>query len=92
MVQFKPRFKCTILSPNRLIYENEIHSVFLTGDSGEYEILAYHYPLLGVLVKGDIVINWNEAIPIAGGVVKFFANECTILVEEKLKNIVKRKN
>lgn len=74
-----------ILSPNRLIYENEIQSIFLRGDQGEYEILAYHYPLLGVLTKGNIVINWKEKIPVEGGVVRFFANECTILIEEQLK-------
>ncbi len=78
-------FKCIILSPNNLIYENEVQSVFLTGDQGEYELLAYHYPLLGVLTKGDIVINWKEKIPIQGGIVKFFANECVIIVEEKIK-------
>ena len=64
------------------MYENEVQSVFLTGDKGEYELLAYHYPLLGVLSQGDIVINWQEQIPIKGGVVRFFANECIILVEE----------
>jgi len=73
-----------ILSPKRLIYENDIQSIFLTGDKGEYEILAYHYPLLGVLKKSDVVINWKERIPIENGVVRFFANECTILVEEPL--------
>ncbi len=77
-------FKCVILSPNSLVYQNEIHSLFLTGDKGEYEILAYHYPLLGVLRRGDIIINWEERLPIGGGVIRFYANECTILVEEAL--------
>lgn len=79
------KFKCIILSPNSLIYENEVESLFLTGDKGEYELLAYHYPLLGVLQKSDVVINWSQRIPIEGGVVRFFANECTIMVEERNK-------
>ncbi|MCA9399308.1 MAG: hypothetical protein KC618_06135 [Candidatus Omnitrophica bacterium] len=78
-------FKCVILSPNELLYQNEIESLFLTGDRGEYELLAYHYPLVGVLKKSDIIINFNESIPIKGGVVRFFANECTIIVEEEIK-------
>ena len=90
MVQYKGNFKCIILSPNKLVYENEIQSVFLTGDRGEYELLAYHYPLLGVLKKSDIIINWNEKIPIRGGIVRFFANECIILVEEEIKRKVER--
>ena len=72
------------MSPNRIVYQNEIQSIFLTGDQGEYEILAYHYPVLGVLKKSDVIINWNEKVPINGGVIRFFANECTILIEEKL--------
>ncbi|MBP9854360.1 MAG: F0F1 ATP synthase subunit epsilon [Candidatus Omnitrophica bacterium] len=86
MVKYKGgNFKCIVLSPRRLIYEGEIRSLFLTGDRGEFEILAYHYPLIGVLKKGDIIINWNEKIFIRGGVIRFFANECTIMVEEPIK-------
>jgi len=71
------------MSPRALIYENEVSSVFLTGDRGEYEILAYHYPTIGILKKGSVVINWKESIPIKAGIVKFAANECIILVEEE---------
>ena len=82
MVTYKGNFKCIVLSPNELVYEKEVQSVFLTGDKGEFELLAYHYPLLSVLKKSDIIINWNEKIPIQSGVVRFFANECIILIEE----------
>ena len=85
MARFGGNFKCIILSPRKLIYENEVQSIFLKGDRGEYEILAYHYPLMGVLKMGDIIINWNEKIFIRGGVIRFFANECTIMVEELIK-------
>jgi len=85
MINYKGIFKCVILSPHSLIYQSEIQSIFLKGDAGEYELLAYHYPLLGVLRKGDIIINWNEKISIRGGVIKFFANECTIMVEEEIR-------
>ena len=85
MEKYQGRFKCTILSPNELIYENQIQSVFLKGDRGEFEILAYHYPLIGVLSEGDIIIDWKESIPIKGGVVRFFANECVVLLEGSTK-------
>jgi F0F1-type ATP synthase epsilon subunit len=84
MAGFRPTFKCTIISPNRVIFEREVESVFLTGDRGEYELLAYHYPLLGVVLKSDVVIDGKEAVPVNGGVVRFFANECTIMVEESM--------
>lgn len=78
----KNNFKCTILSPKNLIFEDDIQSLFIIGDRNEYELLAYHYPLIGLIKKGDIVINWQKEIPIRSGILRFFANECTILVEE----------
>lgn len=91
MDQYKGNFKCIILSPNRLIYEKDIQSLFLTGDKGEFELLAYHYPLLGVLKKSEVVINGKERIAIRSGVVRFYANECIILVEENLADKLKKK-
>ena len=91
MVQYKGTFKCIILSPNRLIYENEVESIFLQGDKGEYELLSYHYPLLGVLKISDVIINGKERIPIRSGIVRFYANECIILVEENFKDRLKKK-
>ena len=82
---YKGTFKCVIMSPRSLIYENEIHSIFLTGDRGEFEILAYHYPVLGILKQSRVVIDWKESIAIKAGVIRFFANECIILIEEEEK-------
>ncbi len=82
MVNSKSNFRCIILSPKNLIYENEVTSVFFQGYRGEFELLAYHYPLIGNLVKGEIVIDLNKTIPIKSGIVRFYANECTILIEE----------
>ncbi len=82
MAKVKTNFKCTILSPKNLIFENNVTSLFIIGDRSEYELLAYHYPLVGLVQKGDIVIDWRRSIPIRSGILRFFANECTILVEE----------
>jgi F0F1-type ATP synthase epsilon subunit len=66
------------------VFEDEVNSVFISGDTGEYELLAYHYPLIGI-IRGDIVINWEKRLPVKGGVVRFFANECNIIIEEKVE-------
>jgi len=79
---YKSTFKLSIMTPDALLYQNEVESVFLTGDQGEYELLPYHYPVLGFLQKGNVIINWKEAVPVKFGVIKFFANDCIILVEE----------
>lgn len=77
-----------ILSAKRLILEQDVRSVFISGDRGEYELLPYHYPLIGI-VKGEIVVNWERRLPVKGGVVRFFANECNIMIEEKITDIPK---
>ena len=76
-------FKCTIMTPDALLYEKDVYSVFLTGDKGEYELMPYHYPVLGILKEGNIIINWQESISIKMGLVRFFANDCIVLVEQE---------
>ena len=83
MPGYTGNFRCVILSARQLIFEGEINSLFVRGDAGEYELLAYHYPLIGI-VAGDVVINWDKRVPVKGGVVRFFANECTVMMEEKM--------
>ncbi len=85
---YKGTFKLTVMTPDALLYENEVHSLFLTGDKGEYEVLPYHYPVLGILKEGNIIIDWKESIPIKFGLIRFFANDCIILVEQVLKEKV----
>lgn len=80
--QYKATFKITIMTPDALLYQDEIESAFFTGDQGEYELLPYHYPVIGVLEQSNIIINWREAVPVKFGIVKFFANDCIVLVEE----------
>ena len=82
MAKYKSTFKLSVMTPEALLYQNEVESVFFTGDMGEYELLPYHYPVLGILKQGNIIINWREAVPIKFGLVKFFANDCIVLVEE----------
>ena len=79
------------MTPDTLIYENEVQSLFLSGDRNEYELLPYHYPVLGILKKGNIIIDWKESVPIKFGIIRFFANDCIILIEEpeKEKSMIK---
>jgi F0F1-type ATP synthase epsilon subunit len=76
------------LSPKNLIFEKEVNSLYIIGDRTEYELLAYHYPLIGLVQQGDIIIDWKMNVPIRSGILRFFANECTILVEETDQTVV----
>ena len=80
--KYKGYFRCIILSPKNLILEADVTSLFIMGDRSEYELLAYHYPLIGLVREGDVVVDWKMNVPVKSGILRFFANECTILVEE----------
>jgi len=80
--KYKSTFKLSVMTPESLLYQGQVESAFFTGDQGEYEILPYHYPVLGILSSGNIIINWREAVPIKFGLLRFFANDCIVLVEE----------
>lgn len=64
------------------MFQGEIESLFVAADTGEFELLPYHYPVLAILKEGNIIINWQEYVPVKFGLLKFFANDCVILVEE----------
>lgn len=82
MAKIVATFKIFIMTPDALLYQSEAESAFFIGDQGEFELLAYHYPVLSILSQSNIIINWRDAVPIKFGIVKFFANECVVLVEE----------
>ncbi|MFC1593851.1 hypothetical protein ACFL38_00815 [Candidatus Omnitrophota bacterium] len=75
------KFKLMVMNPDRLIFQGEISNAFFQGDSGEYEIMSFHYPVLGLLREGRIIIDWKYYIPVKKGVVKFFQNDCVALIE-----------
>ncbi len=74
--------KVLILNPKHVVFEGEAKNVFLPGDMAEFELMDYHVPIVSLLKPGKVIIDWDKAIPIKKGMVKFDNNECVILVEE----------
>ena len=74
--------KVTILNPKEEVFSGEASSVFLPGDMSEFEILDHHAPIISLLKGGDVVLDWEQKIPITKGIVKFDRDECMILIEE----------
>lgn len=72
----------TVLSPKQVVFEGEARSVFLPGDRAEFEILDHHAPIVSLLRRGAIAIDWDRRIPVKRGVMKFDRNECLVLIEE----------
>ena len=79
-------FRLQVLSLRRMLFNGEVKSVYLSGDEGEYELLPFHYPLLGALPEGEIIVAEHGSIPLRAGVVLFQNNTCTIIIEENEDN------
>lgn len=65
-----------------MIYDDTASSVVLDGENSEYEFLTFHADTVGVLRQGTVVIDNKYKIPIQNGIVTFWDNKCTLIVEE----------
>ena len=74
-------FKLAIMNPDKMIFEGDAERIFLPGETGEFELLPYHYPILSLLKQGEIVIDLKYSIAVKKGLVKFFKNDCIVIVE-----------
>ena len=78
-----------VMTARRLLWEGEVSSVIVPGDCGDYEICAYHKPVVGALRKGTIYLHGLDSkksiksIDIQGGVNRFDNNSLVALVELK---------
>ena len=75
-------FKATIITSDDIIFEGEAWSVFFSGATGEFEVLELHKPIISLLKKGRIIIDWKKQIPIKRGAVRMSGDELVAVVEE----------
>lgn len=78
----RAKFRLQVASLRRMLFDSEVESVYLSGDEGEFELLAYHHPLLGALPEGLVKIYGHPSIPVRAGAVMFTENTCVIIIEE----------
>jgi F-type H+-transporting ATPase subunit epsilon len=81
MAEYVGTFKLSVMNPDKMIFEGNVTTLFLSGNEGEFELLPFHYPVLSLLKKGEVVIDWKYSIAIKRGLIKFFKNDCVIMVE-----------
>ena len=76
-------FSLKVLNPKHVVFQGRVQNLFLPGDAGEFELLAYHAPIVSLLKAGEIVVDWKTRIPIKKGMVRFCDGECVILLDEQ---------
>jgi F-type H+-transporting ATPase subunit epsilon len=74
-------FRAVIMTSDGVLFEGDVWSVFLPGATGEFEVMEFHKPIVSLLKKGKIVINWEKDIRIKRGAVRMSGDELTAVVE-----------
>lgn len=73
-----------IITPEKKIFEGEVHIATFPGSDGSFQILNDHAPLVSLLKEGDVVYKSKEAtnqIKITGGVVEVLKNKVILLAD-----------
>ena len=77
-------FHLEIRTPEQLIYEGDVTSVYAPGVEGNFQILAGHIPFLTALDVGEIRVRESETpqlMATSGGVFEVLRTGVTVLVE-----------
>ena len=70
----------SIINQAQVIFQGVANNVVLPGDFGEFEIMQFHWPIVSILVKGEIIID-NMGFPISKGIARFGEEKLVALVE-----------
>lgn len=82
MVEKKIHIK--IITPEKIVYEDDINALYAQGVAGSFGILANHIPFMSVLAIGTAKIikdDTENMFSIIGGTLQFKNNEAIILTE-----------
>lgn len=75
----------TIVTPEKIFYEDEVTSLIAPGSEGYLGVLTDHAPLITGLVPGKLTVkdenNQEVHFAISGGFMEVFKNQVTILAD-----------
>lgn len=76
--------KFKIVTPEKVVYEDEISQLTLPTEAGEITVLPNHLPMVSVLRPGEMIIKKDgQEVPLAvsGGFIQIKKNEIVILAD-----------
>ncbi len=81
----KNNIKFKIVTPEKVIYEDEIFQVSIPTSSGEITVLPNHIPLISVLEAGEMMIkdkDGEHVMALAGGFLEIKANNQVVILAD----------
>lgn len=78
-----------ILTPEKTFYRGEVDSITLPGETGSFQILNNHAPLISSLKKGMLAFSVGKKeseMEITDGFVEVNQNKVTVLID-KIRNM-----
>ncbi len=78
------KFRLDIVTPERLVYSQDVDVLTVPTVQGEISILAKHVPLVSIISPGEVKIkrdNEIEYMAISGGFVQVIPNKVIILAD-----------
>lgn len=77
---------CEIVTPERIVYTNEVEMVVAPTVDGEVGILPLHAPLVSVLKPGEVRVKWNdqkdvEWFAVSGGYIQVHEDKVIVLAD-----------
>lgn len=84
MAPLMSRFQVTLVSPEQLLYADEVNQVDLPGAEGDLGVLAGHAPIVTMLRPGIATLitdDARESFVLLGGLAEFSSGQLTILAE-----------
>ncbi|MCK5081912.1 MAG: hypothetical protein KAR31_03300 [Candidatus Omnitrophica bacterium] len=69
-----------IMNQAQVMFSGVAKNVILPGDYGEFELLSFHWPIVSLLTKGEIIID-EMGFPISKGIARFSNEKLVALVE-----------
>ena len=82
------KIKCSLLTPERKLYEGEAEFAVVQAYNGEMGFLVDHAPLISELGIGEIRLSEGKSVEyfvIEGGIVEILNNNMIILAEKAFK-------
>jgi F-type H+-transporting ATPase subunit epsilon len=74
-----------VITPEKTLYQGEIHSIHVPGSKGSFSVLKNHAPIISTLEKGELRIltidKKEETIEIEGGIIEVRKNKIIVLAD-----------